>query len=355
MAQPLRILCGREIQNTIKDSVKQLLDDLIKLYEFDDFFKSTQSEIKGVNGSIFIFSGLQHNPAKIKSMEGVDIAWLEEADSISQDTLDLLIPTIRKENSEIWFSYNPRDINAPVHQMFVVNDHPGAFVRKINYDENPWFPEVLRRSMEYDKAHDPGKYQHIWLGEPVKHSEALVFYGKWRIDDTFEIPEDTIFYYGADWGFSTDPAVLIRMFCNHKKRILYVTHEAYGVGIEIDDLPAFFDTVPDSRKWIITADSQRPDTISYMKRQDFKIRGAIKGKGSVVEGTEFLRSYTIVVHSRCKNVIYELGSHSYKVDKLTKDVLPLLEDKNNHCIDSMRYALEKITRKREVVDLLKRN
>lgn len=353
MEQPLRILCGREIQNTIKDSVKQLLDDLIKEYEFDDFFTSTQTEIRGVNGSNFIFSGLQHNPAKIKSMEGVDIVWLEEADSISQETLDLLIPTIRKEGSELWFSYNPRDINAPVHQMFVVKGRPDAYVKKVNYYDNPWFPDVLRKEMEYDKAHDPGKYQHIWLGEPVKHSEALVFYGKWRIDDTFRAPKDTIFYYGADWGFSTDPAVLIRMYCDHDKRILYVDHEVYGVGVEIDDLPEFFDNVPGSRKWIITADSQRPDTISYIRRQGFRIRGAIKGKGSIVEGTEFLRSYTIVVNSRCKNVIYELGAHSYKVDKLTNDILPILEDKNNHCIDAMRYALEKITRKKEVRSLLK--
>ena len=355
MEKPLRVLCGREIQNTIHDSVKRLLDDVIKEYDFDNFFTSTRTEIRGVNGSNFIFSGLQHNPAKIKSMEGIDIAWLEEADSISQETLDLLIPTIRKENSEIWFSFNRRDINAPVDKMFIGQGRPDSFIYKINYDQNPWFPGVLRKEMEYDKAHDPGKYQHVWLGEPVKHSEALVFYGKWQIDDTIFPAENETLYYGADWGFSTDPAVLVRMWCDHKKRILYIDQEAYGVGVEIDDLPAFFDTVTDSRRWIITADSQRPDTISYMRRHGFRIRGAIKGKGSIVEGVEFLRSYTVVVHSRCKNVIYELGAYSYKVDKLTKDVLPLLEDKNNHCIDSIRYALEKITRKKEVKDLLKRD
>lgn len=352
MQDPLRILCGREIQNTINDSVKRVLDDLIQEYDLDDFFISTKTEIKGVNGSLFLFSGLQHNPTKIKSMEGVDIAWLEEADSISQETLDLLIPTIRKENSEIWFSYNPRDINAPVHQMFVINGRPDAFVRKVNYYDNPWFPKVLRKEMEYDKSHDPGKYQHIWLGEPVKHSEALVFYGKWRID-TFEAPEDAIFYYGADWGFSQDPTVLVRMYVDQKRRILYIDHEVYGVGIEIDETPALFNTVPESKKWIITADSARPETISYMNRHEYRIRSAKKGKGSIEEGVNFLKSYTIVVHSRCKHVIYELGSYSYKIDKLTGDILPVLEDKNNHCIDSMRYALEKITRKREVRSLVK--
>lgn len=335
-----RIMCGREVQLSITDSVKRLLDDIIAQYELEYFFRSTRNEIIGANGSLFIFAGLKHDPQKIKSMEGVDICWIEEADGVSQESLDLLIPTIRKENSELWFSYNPRDIKAPVHQMFVVNSRPNAWVQKVNYDVNPWFPDVLRQEMEYDKGHDPGKYQHIWLGEPVKRSKALVF-NNWRID-TFEAPEGTIFYLGADWGFSQDPTALARMYIDDDTRTLYIDYEAYGIGVEIDKTPDLFDTVPESRKWIITADSARPETISYMNRHGFQIKGAKKGAGSVEDGVEFIKSYSVVIHERCKRVQYEFGAYSYKIDKRTNEILNILEDKNNHYIDLIRYALEKV-------------
>ena len=340
MQQPTRIVGAREIQLSISDSVKRLLDDLIAQYRLESFFRSTRNEITAKNGSLFFFVGLKHDPQKIKSMEGVDICWVEEADAVSQDSLDLLIPTIRKEDSEIWFSYNPRDIKAPVHQMFVENSRPNAWVQKVNYDVNPWFPEVLRREMEYDRGHDPGKYQHIWLGEPVKYSEALVFHN-WRID-TFEAPESTIFYLGADWGFSQDPTALGRMYIDDASRTLYIDYEAYGIGVEIDKTPALFDTVPEARKWIITADSARPETISYMNRHGFNINAAKKGAGSVEDGVEFIKSYSVVIHERCKRVQYEFGAYSYKTDKRTNEILPILEDKNNHYIDLIRYALEKV-------------
>lgn len=346
MQRPHRIMCGREVQLSIKDSVKRVLDDIIAEYNLEYFFTSTRQEITGLNGSLFIFTGLKDNVQKIKSMEGIDICWVEEADGVSQASLDILIPTIRREGSELWFSYNPRDINAPVHQMFVENKRDNALVKKVNYDANPWFPDVLKQEMEWDKSHDPGKYQHIWLGEPVKYTEALVFHGKWSID-TFNAPQDTVFYYGADWGFSQDPTALIRLYEDHDNRKLFIDYEAGGVGVEIDDTPELFDQVPGSRKWFITADSARPETISYMNRQGFRILPAKKGKGSVEEGIKFLKSYEIIIHSRCKRVIYEFGNYSYKTDPRTGDILPVLEDKHNHFVDCARYALERITRKKQ--------
>jgi phage terminase large subunit len=347
MQKQLRILCGREIQHTIADSVKKLLDDIIKQYELEGFYSSTNTEITGKNGSSFIFAGLKHNPLKIKSMEGIDIAWVEEADALSQESLDILIPTIRRDDSELWFSYNPRDENDPVHKMFVKEGRPNAWVRKINYDENPWFPDVLRQEMEYDKSHDLDKYQHIWLGETLKLSEALVFRNKWRIEE-FEMPPGTLFLYGADWGFSQDPTTLIRFSIDEAARVIYVDYEAYGVGVEIYDIPKLFDMVPGCRKWPIKADNARPDTISYLKKKHgFNIKGAKKGAGSVEDGIEFLKSFIIIVHPRCKNTAYELGSYKYKVDAKSGDILPLLEDKNNHLIDPMRYAVRHMYSKKE--------
>jgi phage terminase large subunit len=339
MRAPLRILCAREYQISINDSVKSLLDDTIRRCNLGDFYESKKTEIIGRNGTRFSFLGLRHDPQKIKSFEGIDICWNEEAHTTSQESLDVLLPTIRKEGSELWFSYNRKLTDEPVHGLAV---RPDADFRHINYDQNPFFPEVLRREMEYDKAHDYEKYKHVWLGEPQQFSQASVFNGKYRVED-FDTPADAEFYFGADWGFSVDPTSLIRCFIDGRK--LYIDYETYGVGVEIDDTPEMFDTVPESRKWEIIADSARPETISYMKRKGFRMKGAIKGKDSVVEGVKFLQDYEIICHTRCSHMAYELGAYSYKVDKLTQEVIPVLEDKDNHCIDSLRYAVESVRRK----------
>jgi phage terminase large subunit len=337
---PLKILCGREYQKSIKDSVKALLDATIQRRQINNFYKSTNNEITGVNGTQFIFMGLRHDPDGIKSLEGVDIAWIEEAHTTSQNSLNILIPTIRKEGSELWFSYNRKLVDEPVHKLA---ERENADFRKINYPQNPFFPEVLRIEMEYDKEHDYEKYLHIWEGEPQQLSDAMVFKGKYSVQ-CFETPPGAQFYYGADWGFSTDPTTLVRCFIDGRR--LFIDQEAYGIHVEIDDTPALFDTVDGSRKWKITADSARPETISYMKRQGFRMEGAKKGKDSVIEGVKFLQGYDIVCHERCKHVAYELGRYSYKTDRLTGDVIPELEDKDNHFIDALRYALEGVRRAR---------
>lgn len=160
--------------------------------------------------------------------------------------------------------------------------------------------------------------------------------------EDFETPADAEFRFGADWGFAVDPTVLVRCFLKGRK--LYVDQEAYRVGCEIDQTPALFDTIQGSRKWMITADSARPETVSYMRRQGFRIKAAIKGQGSLEDGVEFLRSFDIIVHPRCKHTADELALYSYKQDPLTNEILPILEDKNNHVIDALRYALEALRR-----------
>ena len=339
LKRPILVLCAREIQHSIADSVHALLANLVSDRKG---WLVKRDEIVYQNGSRFIFKGLYRNVHSIKSTEGIDIAWVEEAQAISQESLDLLIPTVRKPGSEIWFTFNPDQETDPVYNMFVVNHRDDAIVREINHGQNPFFPEVLRREMEWDKAHDYEKYQHIWLGQCRSFSDAQVFHGKWRVD-TFGAPEDATFYYGADWGFSQDPTSLVR--CYIDDGVLYVDHEAYGVGVDIDDTPAMFEAVPDAKKWMITADSARPETISYMQKAGFRMRGAKKGKGSVEDGVQFMRGFReIVIHERCKHTADEFKLYSYKRDKLTDEVLPVLEDKHNHCIDAIRYALEAVMR-----------
>jgi phage terminase large subunit len=340
--QPLRVGIYREIQRSIRDSAKRLLDDKIAENGLSGFYESTDTEIRGKNGTLFLFNGLRTNPDAIKSTEGLDIAIVMEANKVAQRSWDLLIPTVRKPGSEIWAEWNPHFETDPVDVMFrgEAGPPPGSIVRQVNYDQNPFFPEVLLAELEYDRKRDPEKYAHVWLGEYSRNSEARVF-RNWRVE-AFETPKDAVFRFGADWGFSVDPTVLVR--CYIEGRTLYVDQEAWEVGCEIDKTPELFDSIDGARKWIITADSARPETVSYMRRQGFKIAPAVKGPGSLEDGVEFLRSFDIVVHPRCRHVADELAMYSYKTDPLTNEILPVLEDKANHTIDALRYALEALRR-----------
>ena len=339
--QPLRVLCAREIQKSIRDSVKRVLDDKIAACGLGGFYTSTETEIRGANGSLFVFAGLRTNMASIKSMEGIDRAWVAEANAVSQSSLDTLIPTIRKPGSELWFDWNPNKPTDPVDVMFRgESPPPDAIIREVHYWHNPFFPDVLQQEMEWDRGRDPEKYAHVWLGKYNTKSEARVF-KNWRVE-AFETPTDAVHRFGADWGFSVDPTVLVRGHI--VGRTLYVDQEAWAVGCEIDHTPALFEKVEGSRQFTIRADSARPETVSYMQRRGFKIIPAVKGPGSVEDGIEFLKSYDIVVHPRCRHVIDELTYYSFKQDPLTNEILPILEDKDNHTIDALRYMLEGLRR-----------
>ena len=163
--KPSRIVCIREVQNSIKDSVKQLLTDKIEKFGLMPWFEILEGEIRGPNGSIIVFKGMQsYNASNIKSLEGYDIAWVEEAQTLSQHSLDLLRPTLRKEGSELWFSWNPRYKTDPVDMFFRKNPPSEATSVLINWYDNPWFPEVLRREMLHDFDVDQDKAEHIWNG-----------------------------------------------------------------------------------------------------------------------------------------------------------------------------------------------
>ncbi len=337
--EKLRILCTREMQNSIRDSVHRLLSDRIRALELGAFFDIQRETITSKCGSEFIFKGLRHNISEIKSMEGIDICWCEEAEKISKDSWDVLIPTIRKEGSEIWISFNPEDEKSPTYQRFVVNKPPDSLVAHVTWQDNKKFPEVLRREMEYDKRVDHEKYLHVWEGQVKRYGEACIFAKKIFIEE-FETPEGIQIYFGADWGFSNDPTVLGRMWI--KDNTLFIDHEFYGVGVEINELERAFDTVPGSRKWKITGDSERPDTISYLRRKGFDIVGAEKGKGSVEDGIQFLRGFErIVIHPRCRGAIDNFSNYKWKRDRITNEILPIPADGSDHWPDSARYALEK--------------
>lgn len=333
-------VCLREIQKSLKFSVKKLLENKIASMNAGAYFEVQNEQIKSVNGGVIIFQGMQdHTSESIKSLEGFKIAWFEEAQTASQRSLDLLRPTIRSPGSQLWFSWNPRFATDPVDQLLRgPTPPPNAIVVEANYSDNPWLPAELLEEMEYDKRRDPDKYAHIWLGKYQSNTSSRVF-KNWTIEE-FEVDPNAVIRQGADWGFSVDPTVLVQAYIVGRK--LYIPYEAYRVGCEIVDTPALFMSLPDAEKWPMVADSARPETISHLRKNGFpKITAAIKGPKSVEEGIGFLQGFDIVVHPRCTHTIDELTLYSYKTDKLDESkVLPVLADKDNHVMDALRYAME---------------
>lgn len=174
--QPLRILCAREIQKSIKDSAKRLIEDKIQAFGLASRFEVLETEIRGPGGSLFMFAGLRTNPDAIKSMEGLDRVWVEEANRVSQRSIDLLVPTVRKPASELWWGWNPEDERDPVDAMFRSKvPPPNSIVRSVSWRDNPWFPEVLRDEMDHDRANDPDKWAHVWEGEYRKAVEGAYY------------------------------------------------------------------------------------------------------------------------------------------------------------------------------------
>lgn len=350
-------VCLREVQKSLEFSVKKLLESKIAANNAGAYFDVQDKRIQTRHGGTTIFQGMQNHTAEsIKSLEGFDRAWVEEAQTLGQLSLDMLRPTIRKEGSQLWFSWNPRTNTDPVDAFLRGSEiPPDSIIVQANYRDNPFLSSVSRADLEYDQRRDPDKFAHIWLGEYQRNSEARVF-KNWSIEE-FESPSNATFRLGADWGFSIDPTVLIRCFVgrwekgiaipDEKGRHLFIDYEAHEVGCEINMTPQLFDTVPDARRWLITADSARPETISYMQKNGFpKIHAAIKGPRSIEEGVEFLKSYDIVVHRRCTHAVDDLTLYSFEIDKLTGAVTNKLADKSNNVIDSLRYACEGARRAR---------
>ncbi len=345
--QPKRFLCLREYQKSLHMSAKSLLELKIKTYGMERFFNVQEKRIRSHAGALFVFEGMQsHNAHSLMSFEDFDVAWFEQAEVASQRSLDILRPTLRKDDSELWFSWNPQDAGDPI-QFLIDDPPPGTVSVEANWRTNPWFPNVLRLEMEYDRGRDIDKFNHIWEGGFRASSEARVF-RNWIVEefDVAEIDGLSGPYGGADWGFAVDPTVLIRVWVDQANRRLLVDYEVWAIGCKIVDTAELFDHVPGAREMRIRADSARPETIDHIRGEGFNIVAAHKGPGSVEEGVEFLKSYDIAVHPRCRHVIDELTHYSWEVDRLTGEPTNKMADKANHTIDALRYALENVrTRK----------
>jgi phage terminase large subunit len=347
----LRILCARELQVSIEDSVHKLLSDLIASDPWlsDVYDVQKKSIVCKTTGTEFIFAGIRNNVTKIKSMEGIDIVWVEEAEKVSDYSWQVLIPTIRKPNSEIWVTFNPDEETDPTSRRFIKNLPPNAIAVEISWRDNPWFPEELRQEMEYLYKIDPEAAEHVWGGKFRKNSAAQIMRGKYKVESFIVEPTWDGPYFGADFGF-TDPSTLVKVWIDTKTNRLYIEHEFYGCNVDSDKLPAEYDKIPGAKKRQIRADSSRPETISYLQRHGYpNVVGCTKGEGSVEDGVAFIRSFEcVVIHTRCVHTAEEARLYSYKIDRLTKLPTNDIEDKHNHIWDAVRYALEPVSKQRQM-------
>lgn len=352
-----RILCTRQFQNSILDSVHRTITEAAEAMGVLQEFEVTQTSITHkIAGSDFVFKGLQRSIGEIKSMKGVRRCWVEEGATVPKESWQVLEPTIREEGAEIWVSYNPDQEEDATHQKFVIKPTKQAIVAEVNWRDNPWFPSGLNAQRLAALEEDPDAYDWIWEGHCRKITEAVIFRNRVTTNVDFDEPEGIRPFYGLDFGFANDPNAGVRCYSlpYEDGHALYISHEAFGRGVELDQTPDFIrwnpmteTGLPGVDDWPLKCDSSQPGMISYLRRHGLNASGAEKWPGSVEDGVRYLKAFKrIFVHPRCVNLIQEFRLYAYKVDQRQLDdrgmpvVLPVILDRHNHGIDALRYALD---------------
>lgn len=367
------VLCGREFMNSLADSSMGEVKLAIESEPFlNDYFEMGETYIRTKNRKVsYLFTGLRLNLDSVKSKARILLAWVDEAEAVSDMAWNKLIPTVREEGyfpdgtywkAQIWVTWNPELEGSATDKRFRKTKDPGIVMVEMNYSDNEYFPKILENTRRRDQENlDHAMYAWIWEGAYLENSDKQVI-RRYRVspfdDDLWEKAERLMF--GGDFGFADDPSVLIRCFILEDR--LYIEYEAYGKHVELDDMWKFyagqegaserqladwrmndhrmFPGVPGARDWPIKGDGSRPETISKLKKEGFKISAAKKWQGSLEDGITHLNGFKeIIIHPRCIHTAEEARKYSYKVDK-NGDILPIIIDDWNHCWDSIRYALD---------------
>lgn len=343
--EKLRVLCVREFQNSIAQSFYAELKAAIESQPWlTGHYELQRDRIIGKNGTEFIFKGLHSNPTAIKSLAKIDLTIIEEAEDIPEESwLQLEATVLRQPKSEIWALWNPRRKDSPVDFRFRQHPPKDAVIRQINYTDNKFFPDGLLKLCDRQREIlDYATWAHVWLGAYLENSASQIFNGRFEPkeftpDKSYDGP-----YQGGDWGYSQDPTAMIRAWV--KDDCLWIEYEAGGVGIELDDVPKTAAQIPDFHKHEARWDSAQPAMISHVAGKGLpRSKPAKKGKGSVEDGIQFIRSFKrVYIHPRCKQTLNEFNLYSWKVDRLSGEIRNDPVDANNHYIDALRYALEPI-------------
>lgn len=332
----IRVACFREFQNSIADSSHQLLADLIKTYEMSEFIVTNNSIVNKLNGSDFLFKGLYHNEQSIKSIEGIDIAWVEEAQTVSRESLEVLTPTVRNPGSKIIYTYNRLLEDDPVHTRLVTEGRPNTLVINVNYDialKYGWMPDSIRLEMEDDKEKRPSLYRHKWLGEP--NSLERKIYTNWVILDG--VPDGAkLERRGLDYGYTNDPTAIVDVYKYNGGYVLDERIFRKGMSNkQIADVLLGFD------ESLVVADSAEPKSNDEIKMYGINIVGSQKGQGSVNQGIQLIQGLQISVTKRSINLIKEYYNYLWMTDKDGK-IINVPEPGYDHCMDAARYAISSL-------------
>ncbi len=359
LTEPLQIMCAREYQNSISDSVHKLLVNKIDQHNLQDYFTITKTGIESVNGSRFIFKGLANGIQSIKSIEGIDICWVEEAQTISQNSLDILVPTIRKEGSEIWFTWNPELETDPIYQFMVKKPPRNSLSAFVTFKDNPWFPSTLEQERQDCLRTDPDKHEWVWAGGFKTVSAAQILWHKVVIEDVAPRKDEALMH-GMDFGFH-DPNTFVRVwrrFNEDGTKDLCIDYAMFKNELAFDSYKPWMSHIPGFRDSeihrnggtpLIYGDCARPETIAHIAESGIDIVGVKKWSGSVEDGLDWIKSHDrILIHSRCGNLITEARLYSKVIDKKTNLPTEKIEDANNHGWDAVRYACVELIQQSEL-------
>lgn len=338
-----RIVCARQFQNSIKDSSKELIEK--RIYDLQlatEFTITDRTIVHNLTGSDFLFMGLERNIESIRSLEGADIVWIEEARTINARSMEILLPTVRKPGSQLIWTWNPEQPTDPVDVYFRGKDGPPprSIVTRIDYNDNPFFGELpeLNAEMEVLKRGNQARYRHVWLGEYDTRYESKVFPD--ARTDRVEVPGNCPPRYGMDFGFGSDPSFVVKLYVIEKTKQVYIAAEACG-RVPMDQLPGMVRGIVHDDGDIVKADSSQPGTIEFMQARGLNVVGARKGQGSVRSGINFLQGYDIVIDPDCEQAREEFRLYSWMTDRISGKVVPGNPvDAYNHCADACRYAVE---------------
>jgi phage terminase large subunit len=332
----MRFGCFREFQNSIAESSHQLLKDLIEMYGLSEYKVTENSIVNQITQTEFLFKGLHHNEQSIKSIEGIDIAWVEEAQTVSKTSIDVLTPTVRKPGSKIIYTYNRLLEDDAVHQRLVIEGRPNTLVLNVNYDiaeKYGYLPDEIKNEIEDDKQNRPALYKHKWLGEP-NSLERKVF-KDWLLIDT--IPHEArLERYGLDFGYSNDPTAIVAIYYYNGGYIL--DEITYQKGLSNKQIA---DIIKNQPQAMVMADSAEPKSIDELKLYGINVYATVKGKDSVVQGIQYVQDQKISITKRSINGIKEYRNYMWMTDKDGK-VLNKPIDMWNHFLDATRYGFESL-------------
>lgn len=329
-----RVACFREFQNSIAESSHQLLADLIRTYGLNEFEITDNSIVNKLNGSDFLFKGLWHNEQSIKSIEGIDIAWVEEAQTVSQGSLEVLTPTVRKAGSKIIYTYNRLLEDDPVHQRLVIEGRPNTLLINVNYDialKYGFMPDSVRLEMEDDKARRPALYRHKWLGEPTSLERRI--YRDWQVID--ELPHEArLERYGVDFGYHPDPCAIIAVYYYNGGYIL--DEVAYQLEMSNREIANTLKNLP---RALTIADCAEPKSIAEIQLYGINIQPAVKGKDSRAYGIKVVQDQRISVTKRSPNLLREYRNYLWAVDREGHVIAGTPEEGKDHALDASRYSI----------------